>query len=637
MTSSGDGLDGTPLSIRYVALYLFAAFVVATILNQSLIVRMFDDRPGLVGVPMAGPRTEVSDNYVYFGLMKTGLSACRHDLDVANHNPRGNPLSCTYIAAVEIGHLLYRFSDWLMPSKHWSLALLVICNTAAVAWGVLMALHAILRRPIHLAGAIATGAAALLLIENFGFSAYAGKLDLEFARRWSVEPYVLRLLNPTLIWGVALAALAFTCEAIRRNGRAALAAAMTLAMITGSMSLPLGLSLVGGLGFAALLNLRRPYVTLLRPAAIATAAIVGLSFQIIQFRFYWASELGAELQHGLPTVLRFNPNFLAFLVPVVLDLALRKWTVPRTFLSGTLLVTAMIGMFCESVELGVRLWLRGAAAFAFVLSLTWIWEQASHLLALAGRRTPVLPARQTVVPNRARFVLGQASAALGVAVIAICAVLLVKQPTTASLKGYIDTDKADVLAFLAKRSRQHETIASSDIVDSFLIDFYTSASPLVAPYGLIAAPTSEIIERYFHTIGLLEHPEMRLGHILNFDRRTLQAYQAHIASDPPTYFDADQLQAVLFFEYLTYYRYNKAFSGLFDGDRLSSKFSTLFADLYGQAQRRTYDFDYFLMPSTERPPPASLFVEIYRNGSYAAYERRTKLDMDATINVLDGR
>jgi hypothetical protein len=187
--------------LRQIAVYLLAAVVVAFVLHMNLLARLSVNNAEKVGMPLLSSRTDPSDNYVYFNLLKLGLSACHRPAvtpPAYADNISGNPLACTYIGGLIVGHVLWLFAKAITLTDRMAISVLLVLNSALMAFAFLLAVSAVLRRNFGLASSIALAGICLYAIDNFGLWVYYGNLSYKIVDVLGLEPGFARLVSPAI-------------------------------------------------------------------------------------------------------------------------------------------------------------------------------------------------------------------------------------------------------------------------------------------------------------------------------------------------------------------------------------------------------------------------------------------------------
>lgn len=294
---------------RSVVVYLFASLLVSAIFHSNLLARLAVDHQQKVGVPLASSRTDASDNYVYFSLIKQGLGACNSATYPEATRIEGNSLACTYIGGVLVGNVMWRLSQAVTPSKRAAISLLLILGTALLAMSLILAFGAVLDRKFGFASALAIAGASLFLLDNFALSFYLQSLHLDFVGVLDLEPGFARLLNPSIFWSLGLLTLTSVLFAMRQRSRALAGCATVAAAICATAGLAVTAALTGGLAlFLGLqLAIKRQIDWLV--LCVTAVLVAGAAYALLGFSTFHSSQLGANVHHGKLVKLSANPPF----------------------------------------------------------------------------------------------------------------------------------------------------------------------------------------------------------------------------------------------------------------------------------------------------------------------------------------
>jgi hypothetical protein len=598
---------------RLLAIYGLAAIIVAAIFHCDLLVRLAVSDSQKIGMPLLSSRTDPGDNYLYFSLIKRGAGACRRFAEPAATEVDGNALACTYLGGVLTGHLLFRLSGLLVRNPRIALSLTLVLNTALLAFTFLVAFSAIVDRGLSLAASTALAGATLYVSDNFSLSFYFGQPYLNFSRALGIEPNLVRLMNPTVTWSLGFATLAALLAHLRRPDRASLALALLFAAICSTASVAVAATLAAGFGLfvvASLLATRQVNWSVL---AVVGVLGLGLAWTMVQFRLFYATQIGSELQHGQFSGVRFNPAFLTLALPAAIG-RINSTDGERDLLMKCILIAAaIVGALCDSVELGSRLWIRGAAAFALLACVAWVWTSAESLAQRAVLLSGVRPAAFANLRQRRCLAAASTTACASTLLIAV---LYVKPVCLDGWRGFLDRDKYDVLTWLDDRVKSGMTVASTNIEDSFLVDFYTQGSAFVPLYGLTALPWPEQMRRYFYTIDQIEEGRGIFDRLSMVTKEALYKFHVALSEHVKEPFDYASYQSLAFYHMLTYYPYNALTQNLFASGKPDERFLQWLGELREEALRRSYSYRYLIVRVSERLKAADRFEEVYRNASY---------------------
>lgn len=600
-----------PTSTHRFALYAIAALVAALIMYSGLIVRLSVDDGVRTGVPLASSRTDASDNYVYFSLLKRGINSCRPQGGATTEPLPGNPLACTYVGGLAFGNALWVISQWVSPSKRIAVSILLILNAAALAFAYLWALDAILRRHFPFIFATTLAVAMLVALDNFGLSFQLKRLDLDFRSVLSLEPGFARLVNPSLFWALGLATIALLFRQVQQGTPMGLTALLVLAVACGTAGLAVSACILAGCGLFVGLQLLRQRRIIWPVVITMVGLIVGLSFSYWKLHQFRSTDLGKALLHGQMLDVRLNWTMLWLAIPIAIGKIVPE-DPGRNLLIKCLLVSAMIiGIVCDSFELGDRLWLRGSAAIAFVACAGWLLNIGTAFVRLL----PVVPSR-LAPDSRQRLWVGRLTS-IPVLILLAFIGATVRAPQLDKARGFIDRDKLDVLTWLDGKTTSESLIASTSIEDSFLIEFYTNGRPFVPLYGLTALPREQQLGRYFQLLNLVREGDEIFQRLISVRRSALDEYNERLKLGFGTPPDHATYESLAFYHMLLYYPFSRDISGIFELDRSTPNFLRWLTGIRASSETEVGAFDYLILRSDEHLKQSNAALEaIFRNSSY---------------------
>ncbi|OGB20915.1 MAG: hypothetical protein A3I66_20165 [Burkholderiales bacterium RIFCSPLOWO2_02_FULL_57_36] len=591
------------------AIFALAALIISVIFHSDMIRRMSVDTVEKIGMPLLGPRTDPGDNYHYYTYAKIGLPTCGISAGEAGESA-GNTVACTYPGALLVSHALYRIAAVFAPSLRFEPAWTLILHTALLAFALLTCLASILGSRLRMGASLATGGALLFVVGNFALSFYFGYPYKYFQNIYAAEPDVIRIMNPTVFWSLGLLTLAALIHTIRSPSLTTRLAVVIGALLLGTASIAVAGTLLAGLAlYLAIEWLAMKH--LCRPALLcAGVLLLALSGMIWMFKIYWATGTGKAFNHGQFTGLKVNMAFLWLLLPVAIWRISPNGGAPDRLLKALLVASMMVGMLCTSVELGDRLWSRGAVIFALVCCAAWLWNLSKQVLMFGFRKLPDFRFAGSVsrVFNALLCI---------VAPLLLLAALLIYRPWNPDTwRGYMEHDKFEALVWLSERTTKADAIASPDINDSYVIPFYTRASALVPVFALTSVSFQEGLRRYFHVLSLLANSGEYMSRILAAEDKDIQTHFAFFSSDIKTQYEYHKFQQVGFYESLIYYPYNGLFKNVLTDPQKRKEFVALMLSFHKQGIERTYQFTYLLIRNDEPLKQPEQFDIVFRNGSY---------------------
>jgi hypothetical protein len=586
---------------------LLSALSVGLLLHADALVRHFYTSQDKVGVLISGPRTDVGDNYAYVTLSRHALErisaseASSGDPDGGDHR-NINSISNSYSMALYASHGIYLTAKFLTATSRDALLFASILHTALFAVSFLVFILVLLkvsvrgRRPPILVVTFV----GLVFIDAFGNSSYSGApYWADNLLTYSSNP--TRFVNPNLFWAVGLAASTLVVRWLQFKKHSVYFGAVLLALLTGMFSISVGATLALALGLTAAFSTITNRVAPWRLLGIALASVAGVAWSYLQLRSYALSSLGQELRHGefLGLVVKWQFLLLLGLVPII-------WRVlgnERVFISATIVSAMLIGMFCDSFNLGSRLWLRGAVVYAWAatvflaLRISFDWLRTNRI-GLRMKWWWQLPS---------------------IALMAVF-VLRAQQLDVDSWKGFMERDKWELLDWIDKKLPINSIVASEDIDDAFFLPIYTHVKPLYAMYGLTNRSRDEELRRYFYNMRLFGRDQQLLSAILNLNQTDSQRYFAHVMSDRPAAFPyrGDIADALIFLELVAYYSFGSGVPNALSDAQQHKQLEVWLKNRDKEASILNFAVDFIIVDNAK---PAQIkfsnWLPVYRNNRYS--------------------
>ena len=591
-----------------VAIYLLAALVVAMIFHSDMLYRLTNGAPEKVGMPLLGPRTDAGDNYHYYTYAKNGLKECTSGLDEAN---AGNVIACTFTGALLVSHGLYVIASALAPTMRYEVAFTLILHTALPAFALIVCLAVALRKRLSLGGAIFGAGALFFLLGNFALSFYFGFPYKYFASLYVGEPDVMRILNPTVFWALGLFSLAAIIHAIRNPSLTSLLGSIFLAILLASASIAVAGTLLCGLVLYLVVEL----IIARRLCNVALFCVATLLLctggTLWLFKMYWATEMGQAFNHGQFLGVTAKTGFLYLMAPIIIGRIAPDGGAVDRLLKSLLFAAMCVGIFCDSVEFGGRLWLRGAVIYALFCCAAWIWTSISVLISRFARRS------NGEFIWHARTITAMNFGAIIVAPLILFVVLLICRPWNQDTwRGYMERDKYDILIWLDQHAKRGDVIASSNLDDSYVIPYYTRASILVPVFGLTILSPTESIKRYFYVLSLLKDGDSRVSGILKINDEAIEAHFRFLSGNVKEPYNYTEFQKVAFYESLIYYPYNNNYKDILKDPQLHQHFTENMYRLKSASMTSDYGFSYLVLRIDEPLMNKNRLKEVYRNKTF---------------------
>jgi hypothetical protein len=187
----------------------------------------------------------------------------------------------------------------------------------------------------------------------------------------------------------------------------------------------------------------------------------------------------------------------------------------------------------------------------------------------------------------------------------------------------MESDKFEVIDWLGRQIQSGESVASSDLEDSYIVPFYTNGSAFVPVFGLTPMPPLESAKRYFYTLSLLQNGEAYFDAILGMAPAAIEAHFRFLVGGVKAPYDYGEFQKVAFYEAILYYPYNQLYKDVLNGENEQTMFSSRMRELKTAAEKQAYRFSYFIIRSDQSLQNSSAFTEVFRNKSYVVFKRTT--------------
>ena len=583
---------------------LLSALAVAILLHSDALLRHFHDAPEKAALLISGPRTDVGDNYYYFSMLRHAPERMQPKQVRMGDPDEGdqrnvNAVADTYAAALYAGHALYRVAAALTATSREAVLLTSILNIAVLAFCFAAFLATLMGGDLRGRWffALVTAYVGLVFVDAFGNSAYFGR-PYWANNLLTYYSNPLRLVNPALFWAAGLVAAAFIVRCIRGERAGDFLAAIALAGLTGLFSISVGTTLALALGLAIVFEALRNRTIRWRLVGIAVAATAGLAWSYLQLRAYVSTPLGQELRHG--EFLGFKPKWHFLLLLGLIPFAWRMLGKERVFVAALVVSAMIVGMFCESFHLGSRLWLRGAVAYAWAVTV------------FVAVRISLGKFEFSNGSGRSR--LGWQAAAV---MLMVVFVYQAQKPDVGSWKGFVEREKWELLDWMDHHLPGGSVVASADIEDAFLLPIYTGAKPLFAMYGLTNRSRDDELRRYFYTMRLFERDRQLLDYVLSLRQEDATGYVKYVMGQVPAPAKGHAADAIIFLELVVYHSYVSDISNALADPKQHQLLERLLHSRAEEASKLSYSFDYVIVESGHPPLGLSGWPVVFRNGRYS--------------------
>lgn len=602
---------------QFICLLIIAVFV-SIIIQQDYLLRHFHSSPEKIGVPIASPREDLGDNYYYMVALKRAPELFSNAVAASFGSNEGSgekavEIGAAYIGALLVGHAFHTVSEAVTPTSRDAAQLTLVLQTASTLLAFLWVLAGLLRpdeRP-RLFGWYVIGFVSAAFLTAFSTSAYLGELYIGYSRLL-YYPDLLRLINPTMFWAWALVLLFFLLRVLEARRPWDFATVFLLAVPAGFFGMGVTVTLAGAVGVYALAEWAIKKRFPLMPVALGAVLCGSLVLALYYLHLFHATPIGSDLQTGSFQGLKLRWHFL-FLLLLVFPLK-RALPGPRgDFMIALLATSVVIGLVCDSVHLGDRLWLRGSAVFVWLVVIFLTIKLVRYVAHGLQERGPSAWTRIRGLPGFA------AAARVTFVAASVVFVYGALAPDMQKWRGFIDRDKWDILEWIDKHIASGQIIASPNIEDSYLVPIYTRARPLAALYGLTSRSVDEVVTRYFYSLIVAGVPEGFLEKLLTVtDQQIHDSYKEALTSTagPVEY---HKYQRIAFYTALLYYPFNQRFEGILKPGPAQESFRQYLRTLYSRAQVASFRYDFVVLSNADGPSRTPGWVTVYRNATYSLF------------------
>lgn len=585
---------------------LLSALSVGLLLHADALVRHFHIAHDKVGVLISGPRTDVGDNYFYLTLSRhaperiAAIEVRPGDPDGSDHR-NINSISNSYAAALYASHGIYRIAALLTPTSRDAVLATSILHTTLLAFSFSAFILALLGAGGRGGGLpiLVINFIGLVFIDAFGNSFYFGHPSWA-DNLLTYSSNTTRLVNPNLFWAAGLAASTLIVRWFQNEKYCVYFGAVLMTGLTGMFSISVGATLILALGLTNIFEMISKRVMPWRLLGITFAGVAGLAYGYIQLRSYAMTSLGQELRHGefLGLIVKWQFLLLLTLIPI----AWRVLGKERAFIAALIVSAALIGMFCDSFNLGSRLWVRGAVVYGWSVTIFVGLRMALSWLSSSKGSGRMWWWQLLSVALMAGFIL-QA-----------------QRPDVDSWKGFMERNKWELLDWMDEKIPSNSIIASEDIDDAYFLPIYTKMKPLYTMYGLTNRTLDEELRRYFYSMSLFGRGQEALADILKLQQADVIQYWSHVmGAQPATHpYAGNNADAIIALKLVIYHSYINGLNDVLINPLQHKKLEQMLQARLKEAKTLNYKFDYVIIKNTDKLPPIfSKWTITYRNKKYS--------------------
>lgn len=528
-------------------LFLFTiAVLISVTLQKNLLENRLEETNEKVAVPIQSNRTDLGDTYHYYIAGKRFFNHTFLNVLSSSGDAEKKPISS--IAYLTSGALLASgmvsyLSELLTANSRDAVLISLILQGAMVIFSFLYAVYVYVRLKgniVDVFSVVTIGAFSILFLNWFLFVSYYGKYWSEIAVH-APYPEIFRVVNPQAGWALGLFFVANIKLMLTNFTKKNFYFLVMCSFLMAFFSISICLTLLGALGLYIFIKLIFHKKTDYKIICLLVGLVLSLFLYKYQFELFHNTPIGNELEVGKLIAINIKPHFFSFFLLLIPIWLIFKDEV-KYWLSSILISSLVIGLICDSVELGSRLWIRGSAIF------TWF------IISMVVTKITV-----SFINN---FLKGKMGIAFIIAATMLISFILCL-PGKASRQiyenwhGYVEKDKWRVLDWLDHNANRSDIILSSNLEDSVLIPIYTKSKPFVNFYASSQDDVVITLRKYIYTLKYYNKTQHYINMIMKFDKNSFAGFIKTIGERRENLYPYDDYQISAFYSMLLYYPYNK--------------------------------------------------------------------------------
>ena len=385
---------------------------------------------------------------------------------------------------------------------------------------------------------------------------YIGRISYIFTSNpFPGYPDFLRTVNPQLGWAAGVLYLSVLYKYYSTDKASSYPLCIGMSLIISYFSVSIAATMLLGLGLFGLIRLwqtKKLDHQLLIIGLCLFFSFCSVYYLMSEFR---ATEKGLSLNTGSFNELSLRWHFLylaAFLPLIYLLFDLKtKWLMISLFTSAFL-----VGFVCDSVELGSRIWLRGAGFITLSILLLTVFKLFLLLIKAIHLNTG----------NQKR---------IAVALTSLGCVYLIYWLAPIDEKDWhynMSQTKADVITWITNNTEPKSLIASEDLQDAYYLPIYTSATPFVQLYDYSTYDHETLLTNYLLVMKALGKEPTLIEQIGSFDLNKRREHLKYVLSSNDQPQDYVAYQTYAFYAGLLYYPYTSEFKQIFSTNEEKAQF-----------------------------------------------------------------
>ena len=585
-------------SIMTVLSILIVSIFISAVIQQDHIIRYKFHPQDKEAIVVQSNRTYLNDNYHYYITIKQTIGKYSYMFKLLKMDPRlfgqkasifGGTVSSVFMGALSVAATIDYFLARIVHRANLAVLLSFIFQSSMVIFAFLLAFGALIQKSMSWFTMLMVGFLTAIFLDPFLVCSYNGFSNLShyYNAIFASEPNILRLVNPQMGWMFALLYLATLLFYLKLKKPLLYWILLFSSILLGLFSLHLAATLVVAMTIYLVIYWLKIKRLNLHFFGLLFLLFLSLIFSYSQLYAFSGTAMGQELGVGgyLSLVVKWHYLYFLILIPFICY-SLSGET--KYFMVALLMASIIIGMLCDSVHLGSRMWVRGAGIYVWLIlvfiAANYIIQKVTLLYVYLNNKM-----KGCVFTPAVLFV--QAS----IVVFCVFYVNTLLHINLQSSYGFIDKDKWSVLEWLGQKENYGKIVASENIEDSFLLLAYTKSHPVVLLYTTSNLSHQEIISRYFYVLSVFGDTDRYMRLIKEYKYEDLLYFWNYVAKKSNVLFPYDQYQANAFYTMLIYYPYTSSYKEIFTNVSERKRFNASLRKAADNAPKTQYYYDYILI------------------------------------------
>jgi len=539
-----------------ISVALLCALLLSVIFHQDLMLKYFQAPEGKVMAPLQSTRTQLGDNYFYYILSKKSLQRLnpfatekqKEDRPFFHDLSGPEPV---YASSLAIAGGMDAIAKSIPLPWNLQVTLSLILQLSLTFFALLM-LYILLRgsyAPIPWLSMLLFGFLFTFFCQGALRAAYYGIPTVFFTTKpMSYYPDIMRLVSPQIYWAFGLGYLAIMARYITKPHWLTYLFILLLSLLSANISMAMNLTLIAGFclwGAYQLTFQRRIDWSLIVIGLVLSAAFL---YNRHLMQLFYETEIGQEIGIGIFKGLKVKFHYLlgVIFIPFIRS-QLPQNARLRDMLTCMYIGALLIGFACDSVNLGSRLWLRGAGVYVWFLLLFACFQWCNSTFP-------------DLITRSKKTMIGSISGPFAIAL----ACYLALPVNTNEWYGFIEAEKAQLIEWLNENTTHDDIVLSADLEDAYLLPIYTPVQPYVPLFDYGTYPIDPLLQRYFHALKISNQTH-RFGALLSFVKQDMIDVLRRHENRSEKRIDNGTYQEYAFFNGILYHPYTQSTHDIFDG------------------------------------------------------------------------